>query len=370
MKELIEISSALKRLLGRPCALATVIRVEGSAYRQPGARMLMTPEGEVWGMVSGGCLEHDVLDHGRRALQSNRARIVRYDSTSEDDPVFGTGLGCNGVIDVLIEPIADNFRKSFVLAVDHCVNTRQRGMLVTHMHDSDGFVRCEHLFFTNGLWSEDAEASTPVNGSRYNGHEMAQVQHNPQRPAIQTFIQPLTPPLQIVAFGGWFDLLPLIHLAHEVGARIIVVDASGRQSSRRLYGEADEVLLCEPNDAVSQISFDNRTAAVLMNHHVERDQQALLALIDMSLPFLGMLGPKRRRQRILDNLREQGIDVPSGFEGQIHSPVGLDLGAETPAEIALSILAEILAVMNQRDGQPVRDRLSPLHSVPSLPAYV
>ena len=102
MKELLEICAALKSLDGQPCALATVIHVEGSAYRRTGARMLMTPEGEAWGMVSGGCLEHDILDHGRRALQSGRSRVFRYDSTSEDDNVFGTGLGCNGVIDVFI----------------------------------------------------------------------------------------------------------------------------------------------------------------------------------------------------------------------------------------------------------------------------
>src|SRR5688572_5833094 len=100
--------------------MATVINVEGSAYRRPGARMLLTPDGRSWGMVSGGCLESDVMDHARRALQSGQPHIVRYDSTSNDDVVFGTGLGCNGIIDVLIEPVTKDFQESFVSAVQAC----------------------------------------------------------------------------------------------------------------------------------------------------------------------------------------------------------------------------------------------------------
>src|SRR3954466_4441732 len=114
MKELLEICDALKNLRDEPCALATVINVEGSAYRRPGARMLLTPDGASWGMVSGGCLESDVMDHARRALQCGQPRVVRYDSTSDDDIVFGTGLGCNGILDVLIEPVTKDFQASFI----------------------------------------------------------------------------------------------------------------------------------------------------------------------------------------------------------------------------------------------------------------
>src|SRR5690348_6998769 len=117
MKELLEICAALQQLGDEPCALATVINVEGSGYRKPGARLLLTLHGASWGMVSGGCLESDVMNHARRALQSGRPLIVRYDSTSHDDIVFGTGLGCNGIIDVLIEPVTQEFREALVSAV-------------------------------------------------------------------------------------------------------------------------------------------------------------------------------------------------------------------------------------------------------------
>src|SRR4051794_30586901 len=129
MKELIEICAALKQNGHAECALATVIAVEGSAYRRPGARMLLAPDGRSWGMVSGGCLEHDVVEHARRTLKSGDARIVRYDSTSDSDIVFGTGLGCNGVVDVLIEPVTRGLSESLIAAVECCRTTRLPGAM-------------------------------------------------------------------------------------------------------------------------------------------------------------------------------------------------------------------------------------------------
>src|SRR4051812_26242158 len=153
MKELLEIAGALEQLGDAPCALATVINVEGSAYRRPGARMLLTPAGRSWGMVSGGCLESDIMDHARRALQSGQPRIVRYDSTSEDDIVFGTGLGCNGIIDVFIEPVTKEFKDSFISTVRTCNRTRQPGAVATvvcNREESNG--SSEHAFLTGGRW--------------------------------------------------------------------------------------------------------------------------------------------------------------------------------------------------------------------------
>ncbi len=132
MKELLDICSALQQIGSEPCALATVIKVEGSAYRRPGARMLLSLTGDSWGMVSGGCLESDVRHHARYALQTGQPRIVRYDSTSADDIVFGTGLGCNGVVDVFIEPVTEEFKRSFVSAVQMCEITREKGALGPH----------------------------------------------------------------------------------------------------------------------------------------------------------------------------------------------------------------------------------------------
>ena len=361
MKELIEICAALKNLAGQPSALATVIQVEGSAYRRPGARMLMTPEGQAWGMVSGGCLEHDILDHGRRALQSGRSRVVRYDSTSEDDIVFGTGLGCNGVIDVFIEPITEQFRKSFILAVESCQKTRRAGALATGIHGDGIFASGQHAFLTDGGWTGNEALMPLLEDFPSQSEKPVLLSGEIGGTAERVFVQPLLAPIQLVAFGGWLDVIPLIRFAREIGFQVVVVDARERPSSLRFFREADAVLLCSPSETLTLIQFDDRTVAVLMNHNFDRDQEALSALTKISTPFLGMLGPKRRQQRIIENVRASGVLISDEFARHLHGPVGLDIGAETPEEIALSIMAEILAVLNERNAKPVRDRSAPLH---------
>ena len=292
MKELLEICAALENLGDGPCAMATVIHVEGSAYRRPGARMLMTPEGQAWGMVSGGCLEHDILDHGRRALQSGRSRIVRYDSTSEDDIVFGAGLGCNGVIDVFIEPVTEEFRESFIPAVDSCQKTRRAGALATGIKVTGTFASGQHAFLTDGGWTGNEALLRLLEDFSSPGKNAAMLSGAMGGAATHVFVQPLLPPIQLVAFGGWLDVIPLIRFAREIGFQVVVVDSRQRPSSLRFFRDAHAVLLCSPREALARIRFDERTVAVLMNHNFDRDQEALSALTPISIPFLGMLGPQ------------------------------------------------------------------------------
>ncbi len=369
MKELIEICAALKNLKGQPCALATVIQVEGSAYRRPGARMLMTPEGQSWGMVSGGCLEHDILEHGRRALQSGRSWVIRYDSTSEDDIVFGTGLGCNGVIDVFIEPITEQFPECFISAVESCQKARRAGALGTGIHGHGNSASGQHAFLADGDWTGNETLLPLLEAYPSRSENTALLSGEIRGTSARIFVQPLLPPIQLVVFGGWQDVIPLIRFAREIGFQVVVVDARQRQSSLRFFREADAVLLCSPREALARIQFDERTVAVLMNHNFERDQEALSALTKIYTPFLGMLGPKRRQQRIIEYVRASGVLISDEFARHIHGPVGLDIGAENPEEIALSIMAEILAVLNERNAKPVRDRSVPLHVLQPSLAY-
>jgi xanthine/CO dehydrogenase XdhC/CoxF family maturation factor len=355
MKELLEICAALRNLGDQPCALATVIQVEGSAYRKPGARMLLTPDGNSWGMVSGGCLEHDVLDHAHHALETGRPRVVRYDSTSDNDIIFGTGLGCNGIIDVLVEPISQQFRVSFVKAVEHSRTTRKTGGIATVIPDGKVGSSGQHAFFENDGWIGDSALIHQLKVQPPRNEAIVTLSDHGLAGAVRVFIQPLPPPIQLVIFGGWLDVVPLIRMAHEVGFHSLVVNSRAGLSSNRFFHEADAILACSPAEALPQIQFDSRTVAVLMNHNFERDSEALSALLRVPLIYLGMLGPKRRTEKMLAEVQAGGMNVSDEFRQNIHGPAGLDLGAKTPEEIALSIMAEILALRNARTGNPFRD---------------
>lgn len=315
--------------------------------------MLLTLDGGSWGMVSGGCLESDVMDHARRALQSGQARVVRYDSTSEDDIVFGTGLGCNGIIDVLIEPVTREFKESFINAVHCCIQTRQVGGIATLVGDPGRDQTIQHAFFTAGRWIGSKTLASVLN---IHSAQPDKTSLTGAHGESQVFIQQLLPPVHLVIFGGWLDVIPLIRIGKEVGFRVSVVDPRQRLSSRRLFHEADAVLLCSAEQALSEIQCDDRTVAVVMNHHFERDQETLSALAERPLNYIGTLGPKRRQERMLTGLRDNGLSISDDFVKTLRGPVGLDIGAKTPEEIALSIMAEILSVLNKTNAKPIRER--------------
>jgi xanthine/CO dehydrogenase XdhC/CoxF family maturation factor len=235
MKELPDICAALNGLGDDLCAFATVIHVEGSAYRRPGARMLLTPDARSWGMVSGGCLEHDVLDHARRAMQSGESRVVRYDSMSDDDILFGTGLGCNGIIDVFIEPIPKQFSESLINAVKSCQTTRQSGAVATVIggganHGLSG----QHAFLVQGRWTGNEMVTSLLEARLTESEGPVLLSGETSCGQARVLVQPLLPPIQLVISGGWVDVVPLIRIAREIGFEIVVVDSRQRLSSQRL----------------------------------------------------------------------------------------------------------------------------------------
>jgi xanthine dehydrogenase accessory factor len=353
MKELLNICAALQGLDDKPCVLATVIDVQGSSYRRPGTRMLLTLDGSSWGMISGGCLEHDVMDHARRALQSGQACTVRYDSTSEDDIVFGTGLGCNGIIDVFIEPVTREFRRLFVRAIEYCNKTREQGGIATLLNGGVGITSWQHAFLTRGgNWISGGSLIQDLNSIFIgaNGQSFtAELRDG------RVFVQPLLPPIHLVIFGGWLDIVPLIRIGKEVGFHVTVVDALCRDSSHVLFHEADSILLCSPEEAVSRLKFNHRTAVMLMAHHFERDQEALGTMLNANPFYIGMLGPKRRQERILAAPSVDNVVISDGFARNLYGPAGLDLGGTSPETIALAIVAEIQSKHARSSGGSLRD---------------
>lgn len=281
MHELDSILIALRKALdeGMRGVLVTVVRTEGSTYRRPGARVVITETGEATGAISGGCLERDLAERIRPWLVEMTPRMVRYDSTRADDLVFGLGLGCRGILDLLVEPF-------------------------------------------------DAEHVPGLSAFRWNGRDP--VAWTTALPDGGEFVEVIRPQRAVVVFGGGPDVEPLVRLGGQVGWRVEVVTT---------------------RDPVDLSGYD---AAVVMTHNFPRDAEILPRLLASPVAYIGLLGPKSRGDELL---AETGA-VP---DARIHSPVGLDIGGETPAEIALSIVAEVQAVLNRRSAKALRDLNAPIH---------
>lgn len=265
--------------------VVTVVRTHGSTYRRAGARAVIAEDGRAFGAISGGCLERDLAERIRPWLADMQPRIVTYDSTRQDDLVFGMGLGCRGVLELLVEPF-------------------------------------------------DATHRPRILELRWNGREP--VEWTTTLPDGETMVELIRPQRAVVIFGDGLDVEPLVRLAQQTGWRADVVTT---------------------RDPVDVRDYD---AAVVMTHNFLRDAELLPMLLASPVPYIGLLGPKSRGEELLAH-----ADVPP--DPRIHSPIGLDLGSETPEEIALSIVAEIQAVLHQRSARSLRELDAPIHEPVTTP---
>ncbi|HEV8563788.1 MAG TPA: XdhC family protein [Actinomycetota bacterium] len=371
MSEITDVLGAIESLSaeGRKMALATIVAVRGSTYRRPGARLLVPEEGAPIGNISGGCLEGDVADLARIVMEEGRARLAGWDLTADDDAVWGLGLGCNGAIEVFIEP-AD--RAAEVAGVLRVALEEERPICLITVLESDEpnmvqpgarlVVRPDgQVEGSLGLAEVDAE-----------GVAAARELLGEQRSEIRTFVhgarafvEVLEPPLRLLICGAGHDAIPLVRAASVLGWNAVVVD--DREAfliADRFPGAGGFVHVEEPSTAAKVAPVDERTYAVVMTHNFLRDKDYLRSLLTSPVPYIGMLGPAARTERLLMELREEGVDVSEPDRARIHGPAGLDLGSEGPEEIAESILAEIVAVKRDRRGGFLRERPGPIHDRP------
>jgi xanthine dehydrogenase accessory factor len=343
-------------------ALATVVSVEGSSYRRPGARMLITESGETTGVLSGGCLERDVCERAQKVMSVGTPVVVRYDTTNKDDIVWGLGLGCNGIIDVLIEPATTERVAGVMQLLAECVEREGSGAIATVFHiegDVETTIGARALLYPDGtidgdfppLIFDDLREATSSCVRRY---EVA-------GGYINVFIEVVQPRVRLVVFGAGPDVLPIVDLAKYLSWHTTVVDTSARVSSRERFSNADAVLLCRPEDVMSQVNLSERTCVVVMTHNYLHDGELVSQLLPLPLRYLGCLGPKQRTERLLNE-----ISSDTRYLHRLHAPVGLDIGAETAEEIALSIVSEIKAVLSERNGTQLRERVGSIHGWSNL----
>ena len=371
LREILEAYAALRRQ-GHPAALATVVAVSGSSYRRPGARMLLAADGWVAGGVSGGCLESDVLQRARVVMESGQPDIVTYDTTEDGDIVFGVGLGCRGVIQILIEPLAgDRPDFDFLLSL---VQRREAGVCATVFRSEDGarvglgarLLLSELGDIRDGL--ADAELSARVRadaGDVLASGRSGTREYALSKGSVSVFLEVLPPPQPLIIFGAGHDAPPLVRLAKDLGWHVTIADARAAYATSERFPQADVVLVCPPEEAASRLPLDGRTAVVLMTHNYLHDRTLLEQWLPSPVRYLGVLGPKRRTERLLGEM-PTGLVTDEALS-RLHSPVGLDIGADTPELIALSIIAGIQAVAAGRSGGFLRDRVGPIYS-PETPA--
>lgn len=346
----------------RKAALATVVWVEGSAYRRPGARMLITDDGRWEGAISGGCLEGDALRKARQVMLDGLPIVVTYDTMDDGANSFGVGLGCNGIIDILIEPIDPSDPQNPVAVLQEFSQKRDVRVLATVLKSNDTYLSPSNRF----VLTDSGTSLVPD----WLQNDM-QLVFGTGKPLNQTytvdtgsadvFIERIDPGIELVIFGAGYDVVPVAKLARELGWQVTVTDDCIAHLSPKRFPVATCVLYADRQAVLDQITITNRTAAVLMSHNFNYDRAVLQSLLATDIPYIGMLGPRKRFDKMQDEFRKDGLQFTEESLNRVHAPIGLDIGAETPDEIALSMMAEIKAFFTKGSGGFLKDKSGPIH---------
>lgn len=326
MLEIAQIIHALTAASGQPAALATLVSVEGSSYRRPGARLLLLADGTRLGSISGGCLEEDVMHRARRVLASGQSESATYDTTEENDLVWGVSMGCQGVVRIFIERLPAARANWITVLAENLRQRQPTALAVVH--------------------GGPQPAGTTLAG------EVA------GRPAADVFHEIVSAPPALVIFGAGDDAQPLVRLAKETGWHVTVADARPAYATTGRFPSADAVIAVADHQWPA---VDANTYTVVLTHRYADDLQVLRTLLPRPPAYLGVLGPRKRTDRLFDELRQEGIVPGPETLAQLHAPVGLDLGGDTPATIALAILAEMQSRLSGRPPINLRDRPGAIH---------
>jgi xanthine/CO dehydrogenase XdhC/CoxF family maturation factor len=363
MDETTDILAAWKQSLAdaKPAALATVVLLEGSGYRRPGARMLVLGDGQTVGSVSGGCIDRDIVYRAGAVITSGHPALVRYDAVSEEEAGPGASLGCGGEVHILIEPA----NQTSLAALDWLRDRRKGGVIamVIERHNADlpaGWrAALDETGQTHGgRWPEEllreARAALESGQSRH-------ARHSTSGGWMDVFLEVVHPPAELLIFGAGADVVPLASLGRGLGWRVTVVDMRSSPAAAGRTFDADSVIRSTA-DELDRVEIPNGSAVILMNHNWNNDLAALRRLRAASTRYIGVLGPRRRTQRLLAKL-----DSAAPPADRLHFPAGLDIGAETPREIALSIIGEIVCQLRGGGGGALRDKEGPIHSAADTP---
>lgn len=355
MKEILSIIDAYETAQkeGLATALATVVKVEGSSYRGAGARMLITEEGQLSGAISGGCLEGDTLRRALMVIMQNKPLLVKYDTSEENGDVFGVGLGCEGIIHVLIEPMGSKQISNPIHFLKQCLEKRSPSILVSLFSKNNKksikqgtytlIRKGQSLGMNNEInW---ADFETEINEifttktSLFKNYKLGEEE-------FEIFFEYITPRTRLVIAGAGNDVIPLVEAGRILGWEMVLLDGRPSHANKQRFPTC-QLLIGQAEKVLKEINLDEHTALLLMTHNYDYDKEMVKWALDKQFSYIGMLGPKKKWAMMKKELVAEGFDA---LQIEMHSPMGLDIGAESSEEIALSVLAEIKAVFTNRRG--------------------
>lgn len=373
MKEFKEIINSYHKSnsLGRKLALGAVVHLNGSSYRRPGARMLIDDAGQLTGAISGGCLEGDALRKAMLVIAQQQSKLVTYDTSDEEDASIGVQLGCEGIIQVLFEPISPGNEINPIKLLEKAERKRQHFVLVTIFNIQD---KKSPQIGTCLLIEEDGSITGQIENKTLfesiikdatvarNNKKSKFIQYQIDNISYTAFIEYVTPPISLLVVGAGNDAIPMVNFGDTLGWDVRVVDGRNNLAKPERFVGACQVLVSKPERVLDQIELDDQSAVVLMTHNYNYDLAMLRALLEKDIRYIGTLGPKKKLQKMIDEMRSNGFSPSEAQLSKVYGPVGLEIGAETAEEIALSIIAEIQAVFQNAKGSMLREKQDVIHS--------
>lgn len=350
--------------------LATVVHVEGSSYRRSGARMLVDQTGQMTGAISGGCLEGDALRKALHAIHQQKNKLITYDTSDEEDSVIGAQLGCEGVIQVLFEPIdySDDANPVELIKVAHVSPQTVIICTLFHLNKSKeqigtSLVVDQDLRISGKLPEEVILDQLKEDSREVLSNEVSLFREYQDEDIHQyVFLECYTQPLQLVIVGAGNDAQVLAQMADLLGWDVVVTDGRPSHANTNRFIGACQVIVSKPEHVLENIEVSKRTVFVLMTHNYNYDLSVFKLLLDQDeIPYIGILGPKKKYTRMLDQLAGEGFTTTDQQLKKVYAPIGLELGAESPSEIALSILSEIQAVITETPGASLKHKDGPIH---------
>jgi len=369
---------------GEPAVVATIVRVDGSAYRREGARLLIEPDGAMTGVLSGGCVERELLQPAAEVLADGHARTLQFDLSADEEAIWGFGLGCSGTITLLLEPLATAF-EALERALSEAIDHRNPVRLTTTFHPAD---HDSPRVVVERTLEAATEAKTSIEGNsdgrpsatpdpssveprlplplQWKSPEIHGAGSPPARttptelrnekslsssaPALRApagavvLVESFQPPAHLVVLGAERDVVPLVTLADELGWPVTVVAARPTAAAEARVAGRARYVGAPPRRLADEVRFDRRTAVLVATHRYLDDLAYLGELLDAELGYLGLLGPTKRRERLLADLARQRPEA-ARLRAALHGPAGLDLGGRSPHEVALAVVAEIQAAI-------------------------